>query len=135
GRAGSIGALGAAAAVLVATVTFLPDQVTAYRRSTPVFSLHPDRDAARAGITHAVVVIPDGWGTRLIARMWQQGILVRRSNRLYAAIDACTLERALDAAEADTAAQGRLAATLDSLASLHHPGTPTRLTADENLRL
>jgi 4-amino-4-deoxy-L-arabinose transferase-like glycosyltransferase len=134
GRPGRIACMGALAALVVGS-TFTPGRVEAYRRTTPMFSLHPDRDAARARISHAVVVIPDGWGTRLIARMWAAGIPVRRSTRIYAAIDACTLELALDSAERDTTARENLGRALDSLASLRRPGVPARLTDDENLRL
>lgn len=117
--------------------TIAPARARAYRRATPVFDLHPDRDARRAGVSHAVVVIPDGWGSRLIARMWALGVSARRSTRLYAAIDACTLEQALDAAALDSTGRKRaqLDSTLDSLARLDRPGTATGATDDPNLRL
>lgn len=134
-RAGLIASIFAVAAIVVGSLAITPGRLSAYRRGTPVFSLHPDRDARAAGITRAVVVIPDGWGTRLIARMWQQGVSVRRSTRLYAAIDACTLERALSAAERDASTHEHLLESLDSLASLKQPGVRAGLTADENLRV
>lgn len=127
-------------AVLVALATGLvaitPGRIQAYRRGTPLFNYHPDRDALKAGIHHAVVVIPDGWGSRLIARMWQAHVPVSRSTRLYAAIDACALDQAL--AAADTAPRERsrsLLFVLDSLAAWHEPGVPAGVTADANLRL
>jgi hypothetical protein len=129
-------------AVLFITVLFAvgllgitPGNLGRYAAATPVFSLHPDRDAARAGITNAVVVIPDGWGQRLITRMWQEGVPVRRSSRLYAAIDACALHTALDAAARDPAARNRLPATLDSLAARRDPGIEAGLTDDPRLRV
>jgi len=129
----------AAFVVLVALatglVTITPGRIRAYRLSTPVFSLHPDRDAVRAGIHNAVVVIPDGWGSRLIARLWAAGIPVHRSSRLYAAIDACTLEQILSAGEAAGLDANRLASVLDSAAALGLPGVPANLTEDGNLRL
>ncbi len=126
-----------AVVLLLGLATITPDRVAAYRRATPVFDLHPDRDARRAGIHRAVVVIPDGWGSRLIARMWGLGVPPRLSTRLYAAIDACALQQALDAAARDepAGARGRLVGTLDSLAALGRPGVETRLTDDPNLRL
>ncbi len=134
-RGGLIAVFAALSAIVVGLVAITPGRLQAYRRSTPIFALHPDRDAARAGIAHAVVVIPDGWGARLIARMWELGVPVRRSSRLYAAIDACTLEQALGAAERDSAVHWHLAEALDSLAALGRPGVPARLTDDANLRL
>jgi hypothetical protein len=67
--------------------------------------------------------------------MWALGVPVRRSTRLYAQIDACTVEQTLDRAERDSAARGLLLATLDSLASLRRPGLPANATDDANLRL
>lgn len=119
----------------VGLVLMAPDRVRAYRESTSTLDLHPDRTARAAGIAHAVVVIPDGWGSRLIARMWAAGVPMRRSTGLYAAIDACTLERALSRAERDSAARATLVPTLDSLAALGRPGTPAGLTEDRALRL
>jgi hypothetical protein len=133
--AGRAAAFAVLVAIAVGLVAITPGRVAAYRRATPIFNLHPDRDAERVGISNAVVVIPDGWGSRLIVRMWALGVPVRRSNRLYARIDACTLEQALGRAEREPAAQARLLATLDSLAALGRPGLPSDATEDPNLRL
>ncbi|HVO36244.1 MAG TPA: hypothetical protein VMT21_11790 [Gemmatimonadales bacterium] len=135
--AGLAAAFGGAVVLVFGLVAVTPGTVTAYARATPVLDLHPDRAARRAGISHAVVVIPDGWGQRLIARMWALGVPPVRSTRLYAAIDACTLERALDAAALDSSGVKRapLGATLDSLAALGRPGAAYRVTQDPGLRL
>jgi len=130
----SLGTLLAVAAA-VGLVALLPPRLRAYRESAPLFSLHPDRDADRAGIGRAVVVIPDGWGSRLITRMWALGIPVWRTTRLYAGIDACTLEQAIGRAEADSVARERLPRTLDSLFARRRPGVRGGLTEDPNLRL
>ena len=134
---GHAGVFGFALAMAVGVGAITPGRIVAYRRATPVFDLHPDRDARRAGIHHAVVVIPDGWGSRLIVRMWAAGVPVPRSTRLYAAIDACALEQALDRAAADSARAGAapLLGTLDSLAALGRPGVRAGATLDPNLRL
>ena len=117
----------------VGTVLLTPDRLQAYRASTPTLDLHPDR--AAAGLGRAVVLIPDGWGSRMIARMWAAGVPVRRSTRLYAGIDACSLELALDRADADSAYRARFAAALDSLARRGLPGVPAERTEDRALRL
>jgi hypothetical protein len=129
-----------AAFVVIVSIAFgvlfnAPDRIRIYRQTTPIFSLHPDRDAARSGLHHALVLVPDGWGSRLIARMWELGIPVRRSSRIYAAIDACTLEGLLSTAERDSSAHRSLAAVLDSLTAVHHGGTRAGVTDDPNLRL
>lgn len=125
------------AVLVLGLAAITPGRVRAYRMATPIFDLHPDRAARRAGIHDAVVVIPDGWGSRLVTRMWGLGVSAPRSTRLYAAIDACTLEQALDAAALDSTgrARTRLPATLDSLAARRQPGVRSGLTADPNLRL
>ena len=132
---GPVSALAVALTILVGLVALTPGRIRAYRQSTPLFSLHPDRDVRRAGIHHAVVVVPDGWGSRLIARMWALGVPVRRSTRLYSQIDACTLERTLDVAEGNPAARAGLPGALESLASRHEPGVIAGFTEDPNLRL
>lgn len=133
--AGLLAAFFVFVAYAVGFLRITPARLAAYREATPIFSLHPDRDAERSGVGNAVVVIPDGWGSRLITRMWGLGIPVWRSTRLYASIDACTLELALGDAERDDARRARLLDTLDSLAGRHEPGVPARLTEDPNLRL
>ncbi|MEK6769476.1 MAG: hypothetical protein AABY85_10880 [Gemmatimonadota bacterium] len=134
-NAGLVAAFFVLVAFVAGFVRITPARLAAYREATPIFDLHPDRDAARSGVGNAVVVVPDGWGTRLITRMWAMGVPVRRSTRLYAAIDACTLEGALDEAEGDAPRRARLIATLDSLAALHRPGFRAGLTEDPNLRV
>jgi hypothetical protein len=123
--------------VLLGLVALTPGTVSAYRSVAPVFALHPDRDARRAGIGHAVVVIPDGWGSRLVTRMEGLGVSPRRTTRLYAAIDACAVELALDEAALDASGKkrARLVATLDSLAALRRPGIEAHATEDPLLRL
>jgi len=134
---GLVAAFAGIAVLLFGLVAVTPGTLAAYRRATPVFDLHPDRAARRAGITHAVVVIPDGWGSRLIARMWALGVSPLRSTRLYAVIDACTLEGALNEAALDGsgARRSHLEATLDSLAALGRAGVKLGATQDPNLRL
>lgn len=122
-------------ALVVGTVSLTPWRIAAYRDSTPTLNFHPDRDAARAEIHNAVVLIPDGWGSRLINRMWALGVPVRRSTRLYAAIDACTLHRALDEAERGSATGADLSSRLAALAALGRPGAPAGVTGDRNLRI
>lgn len=133
--AGAVAVYGFAAIMTLGLLTVTPSRLREYHDATPVFNLHPDRDARRAGIGHALVVIPDGWGSRLIARMWSLGVAPRFSTRLYGSIDACTLEQALDGAALDASGRAHLLATLDSLAALGHPGVPTAVTQDHNLRL
>ena len=54
-------------AVVTGVIAIAPGRLRAYRNSNPTFELPPGPDARRAGIANAVAVLPDGWGTRLIA--------------------------------------------------------------------
>ena len=92
-----------------------PTRLMAYRDSTPTFDHHPDRDAVAAGIQNAVVVIPDGWGSRLIARMWANGVSMIRSDRFYASIDACTLHQMLDSSPDAPGLESKLDSKLESI--------------------
>ena len=132
---GAVVVYGFAAIMALGLLTVTPARLREYHDATPVFNLHPDREARRAGIHHAVVLIPDGWGSRLIARMWALGIAPRLSTRVYGTIDACTLELALDRAALDSSGRAHLPAALDSLAALRRPGVLTAVTEDHNLRL
>jgi hypothetical protein len=131
---------GAAAAVValafvVGLATISPERLRGYRQSAPVANLDPERDAAAAGVRDAVVLVPDGWGSRLITRMWSMGVTMYGSTRLYKAIDACTLDLALEEARRNPAKRARILATLDSLAALGRPGVETSVTEDPHLRL
>ncbi len=131
GSPGAAGAFGVVVAFVTGLVMIAPGRFRAFREGAPALALHPDRDARQAGLAHALVVIPDGWGTRLIARMWEAGVPVSRSSRLYSAIDACTLERVLDTERSGPP----LVATLDTLAARARPGVAVSVTDDPNLRL
>jgi hypothetical protein len=101
-----------------------------------VFALHPDEDARRAGITNAVVLIPDGWRMRLIARMWAAGIPMRDSPRIYTAFDACTLEERLAAASVRGVRGAPLVAELKAAMATATPGRKVpQVTGDPLLRL
>jgi hypothetical protein len=129
---GMIVVTGLAVALAFGLTTIAPNRLAMYRTSSSMLNYHPDREAA--GLDRAVVLIPDGWGSRLIARMWEAGVPVPRSTGLYAAIDACTLERTLDAAD-DPMERGTLLTTLESLAAAGRPGERLQRTDDAALRL
>lgn len=129
---GMVAVTGVAVALALGLSTIAPGRLANYRASTSVLNHHPDREAA--GLDRAVVLIPDGWGSRLIARMWAAGVPVRRSDRLYAAIDACTLERTLNAAEGP-AGRATLMPALEALAAAGRPGQRLGRTDDPALRL
>jgi hypothetical protein len=95
---GDVALTGVVVVAAVAAALLAPRRLASYATTGTVLAAHPDADARRAGITHAVVLIPDGWGSRLIVRMWAAGVPMAQSNAFYQAFDACGLEEQLDAA-------------------------------------
>lgn len=113
-----------------------PQRLASYSAAGTVLALHPGDDARRAGLHHAVIVLRDGWGTRLIARMWDAGVPVALSARLYAAFDACTLEALLHQAEADGVRGPAFVERLQAAATTASPGVRAPgVTRDPFLRL
>ena len=132
---GAAAATAVGVAFAVGLVTITPGRLRAYHESAPVSNLDPDSAAAAAGVRDAVVLVADGWGSRLISRMWALGVPVKRSSRLYMAIDACTLDLALEDARRDPARRARIERMLDSLAAIGRRGVETNVTDDPHLRL
>ena len=119
----------------LAGATLAPRRLASFRTAGGATALHPDDDARRAGLHHAVVLLPDGLGTRLIVRLWSAGIPMRESTRYYDAFDACALDALLRSAEASDTRGDALRARLDAALAAADPGRPLGLTADPMLRL
>ncbi|HLK12982.1 MAG TPA: hypothetical protein VKW76_16525 [Candidatus Binatia bacterium] len=100
-------------AILAATL-LAPKRLASYSIATTGLAARPDVEAAGAGIHHAVVILPDGFGSRLIARMWDLGVPMRDTPRLYKAINACDLATLLDTAERDGVRGPALLARLEA---------------------
>jgi len=107
---------------LLSAGLLVPKRIASFSTAGTSVALHPDRDAAAAGIRHAVVVMREGWGPRLIARMWALGVPMRESSRLYRAFDACALERRLGEAERAGVRGPALLARLAADAASADPG-------------
>ena len=121
---------------VLAAATLAPRRLASFRTAGGATALHPEVDARRAGIRHAVVVIPDGFGTRLIVRLWAAGIPMRDSTRYYDAFDACALDARLRDAETQGSPPTELRARLDADLAAADPGRIfPGTTADPMLRL
>ena len=135
-------AVGDAALVFVlvtgtlAATLLVPTRVASFSTIGTSVALHPDEDAARAGIRHAVVVLREGWGPRLIARLWDLGVPMRDSSRLYRAFNACELETRLGDAERAGRRGPALLADLEAAAPTADPGiTAPDVVPDRLIRL
>ncbi len=101
--AGDAVCVGLATMALVAGVGLVPRRLASYSITDTTLAAHPEADAAAAGLERAVVLLRDGWGSRLVARMWDAGLSMPETERAYQAFDACTLQELLDDAESQGA--------------------------------
>jgi len=121
---------------VLAAATLAPPRLASFRTAGGATALHPDVDARRADVHHALVLMPDGLGTRLIVRLWSAGIPMRDSTRYYDAFDACALDALLREAEASGTRADALRTRLDAALPGADPGRPIPgITADPMLRL
>ncbi|HUO51378.1 MAG TPA: hypothetical protein VMT93_02585, partial [Gemmatimonadaceae bacterium] len=124
--------------VLPMTVSGFAMRARQYHDALPQLRTDIAAQARDAGLTNAVVIVHEGWGARLMARMWALGVPRRDAEQLLAESDACALEMALLWEEspppADSAGRpARLrAATPDAERGSLHP--EPRISADATLR-
>ncbi|MBX6362742.1 MAG: hypothetical protein IRZ00_02640 [Gemmatimonadetes bacterium] len=90
---------------------------------------------AAAGLPPAIVLVDDGWGARLVGRLWRLGVGVPAAERLYAGADACSLELALGAVERRGLSGDAARAELRRLLADAGPGVPTGAPPAPSLRL
>ena len=96
----------------LAAVTLAPARLASYRTVGTPTALHPEEDARRAGIANALVLIPDGLGSRLIVRLWERGVPMTRSTHVYRRADACRLTDVLSELAPGADFEARLDAAL-----------------------
>ena len=95
-------------------------------------------EARDAGLTKALVFVHEGWGARLMARMWALGTSRNDAERLLAQSDACALEMQLlweespPPADSATRSARLWASTPDAARPTLHP--MPELAGDESLR-
>lgn len=89
------------AALAIGAATLLPIRWQQYRNGMLSMRLDADATAARAGVRDALILVREGWGAQMIARMWGIGVSRPEAERIYRATDACTLDRLLDQADRD----------------------------------
>jgi hypothetical protein len=66
-----------------------------YHASLPQFRVDIGAQVREAKLTNALVFVHEGWGARLMARMWALGVPRRDAEFLFAGSDACALEMAV----------------------------------------
>ena len=85
---------------LYAVATVLLVRVPTYRNGLQSMRVHPEREAARAGVRDAVVLVQESWGAQLMVRLWASGVSRSDAEALYRTVDACRLEVAIGGLEA-----------------------------------
>ncbi len=97
-------------------VDLLPRRFRVYQTGLPSLKHHPERGLADAGVTQALVLVPESWGARIITDLWAQGAPPGLVERAYRRLDACELHRfALAARVAQLSAES----VIDSLERRH----------------
>lgn len=121
-------------ALAIGAATLLPIRWQQYRNGMLSMRLDADATAAEAGVRDALILVREGWGAQMIARMWGLGVSRPDAERIYRATDACTLDRLLDQADRE----GVRGEEFLAMARSHEdpPGAPMRLalSTDTTLR-
>lgn len=94
---GTIGAL--AFAGLWAVALNVPIRATQYRNGFVSMRWDLAGAARAAGVRDALVFVRESWGAQLVSRLWAQGASRSEAERLYRAVDACSLDSALTVLE------------------------------------
>lgn len=68
-----------------------------YRQQRAKLKVDLDREVAAAGLTHALVFVPESWHARLVARLRTLGMRPLDATHALETVDACALQGALDA--------------------------------------
>ncbi|MCC6928308.1 MAG: glycosyltransferase family 39 protein [Gemmatimonadaceae bacterium] len=121
-------------AIAVAMFMSIPYRALEYRTGYLPMRIDYDSLAQARGVRNSIVVVREGWGSQLIARMWALGVPRTETESIYRAVDACVLDGALEQLERsgtrDTAALRQLQSLTGDSAQLEK-GT---LTPDRTLR-
>jgi hypothetical protein len=108
--------IGVATTILVWSWGWLvPLRLQAYAASLPAMKLHPERELAAAGVTRALVLVPESWGSRVIAGWWALGANAGLVERSYRSADLCDLSLLLGRARSEAATRAEADRVLDSL--------------------
>jgi hypothetical protein len=92
-----------AAAILLSALVAMPVRVAQYRGGLTSMRTDYSAEAAKAGVSNAIVFVRESWGARLVARMWALGVSRAATASLYAGVDACVLEHAITTLEQGSA--------------------------------
>jgi hypothetical protein len=116
------------AALLLGLVSDLPVQARLYRNGMSSMRLDVAEAAAASGVHDAIVLVRESWGGEMMARMWGLGVSRMEAEHIYRTTDACRMQMAIAATEADHGGAPGLERRLAA-----EPGDSTRLVAVRSL--
>ena len=78
---------------LIALAVSIPFRVRQYAGGLTSMRLDYTGPAARAGVTRALILVRESWGTQLVARLWALGVPRSETELLYRNVDTCLLDQ------------------------------------------
>jgi hypothetical protein len=81
--------------LVLSAVSIVAVRAPGYRNIVTSMRLDVAREARTAGVSNALVLVKESWGSRLVARMWALGVSRPLAERIYWNSDACRLELTL----------------------------------------
>lgn len=99
-QAGVVGSVGAG--IVMTALISLPARTAQYRAGLTSMRQDYSAEAARAGVSNALVFVRESWGAQLVARLWALDVSRSATAALYANVDACVLEQAIGRAERES---------------------------------
>jgi hypothetical protein len=84
---------------VIAAAVSVPFRVRQYSGGLTSMRLDYTGPAARAGVTNALILVRESWGTQLVARLWALGVPRSETELLYRKVDTCLLEQGVQRLE------------------------------------
>jgi hypothetical protein len=86
-------------ALVLGLVLTIPFRAVVYRSGFLPMRVDLPAIAEQQGVRHAIIFVRESWGSQMIARMWALGIPRSETESVYRAVDACTLDSAIEQLE------------------------------------
>jgi hypothetical protein len=93
----------------------VPRRFQVYRANAATLALHPERRLRALGVRQALVIVPTSWESRLVVQLWALGVPPGLAQTAASRLDACDLQRVIDAARATRAAPEAIDRRLQAL--------------------
>jgi hypothetical protein len=112
-----------------------PARLRVYASGMPSVKADLEGDARRAGLRHALVFVPESWGSRILAAARAAGVPASLAERAYRTTDHCRLDGLLRDARLGGWSAERVAREVEALSARRDPVVRAPLAGDPTLRL